>query len=182
MSFGGSPSILRHPRPRLQREASQLNPALAAALGHSARGEPLVIRMEKPSVLSKDAPLSGEADQTATLRAPVVTTIPGSALGNFALAANQAVPKNVFVPLARLQEVLGQPGRVNLLVTSASSGVAAALEPAWSLDDAGLRVQKLDPTSQWDIATTRVFLDPAVAGASAQRLSAGAGGVDVHGQ
>ena len=43
--------------------------------------------------------------------------------------------------------------------------MAEALAPAWSLEDAGLRVQKIEALGHWDIATTRVFLDPSMASA-----------------
>ncbi len=146
--------------PALGEDAAAANPALARALGAAAR-DGLVVRMEKPSVLSKDAPLSGESDQTSTLRVTLAGTVGAAALGDFSLAANQTEPRNLFVPLARLQTALEQPGRVNLLVSRAAS-VQSELAAAWTLDDAGLALTKVDALNQWDLATTRVFLDPAL--------------------
>jgi putative ABC transport system permease protein len=143
-----------------------INEGLARALG-AATAAAVVLRVEKPSPLSKDAPLSGEADQTATLRGAIEAVVPASDFGDFSLAANQSAPKNLFVPLATLQETLQQQGRVNA-VLSAEAGAAAltsVLAREWSLEDAGLTVKKLESPGQWDLSTTRVFLEPALAGA-----------------
>ncbi|MFN0126040.1 MAG: FtsX-like permease family protein [Verrucomicrobiales bacterium] len=160
---------------RLARESAMaappayaFNESLAAALGTPGKtgpGAAVVIRVEKPSPLSKDAPLSGEADQTVTLRATVNSVVSAAAFGDFSLAANQSAPKNVFVPLAVLQEAIQQPGRVNAALTEQAdrAAVEATLARLWTLEDAGLSAGKLDAAGQWDISTTRVFLEPAVA-------------------
>ena len=69
----------------------------------------------------------------------------------FSLNPSPAAPRNVFVPLALLQEQLKQQGRVNaLLVSYANSpsreGLGRALGQALMLDDWGLTVQ--DPESR----------------------------------
>ncbi len=154
------------PAPDAEFPAYAVNESLAAAMG-GAQGEEVVIRVEKPSPLSKDAPLSGEADQTVTLRAAIDTVAPAAAFGDFSLAANQSAPRNIFVPLASLQEAVQQPGRVNaaLLEHPDRAEVDAALASRWTLDDLGLSARRIEALGQWDISTTRVFLEPAVAGA-----------------
>lgn len=140
------------------------NRALAQALG-AAAGAAVVVRVEKPSPLSKDAPLSGEADQTVTLREVLGEVVGSEAFGDFSLAANQSAPKNIFVPLPTLQEALQQAGRVNAVLSSHASRdeVESALAKGWTLDDAGLSVTRLEALGQWDFSTTRVFLEPALA-------------------
>lgn len=142
------------------------NGGLARALGISP-GASVVLRVEKPSPLSKDAPLSGEADQTATLRGEIGSIVSAAGLGDFSLAANQTAPKNLFVPLSALQEALQQPGRVNVALTTEPdpAAVAGVLAGRWSLEDAGLAVKRLENPGQWDLSTTRVFLEPGLAGA-----------------
>ena len=160
-------SLARVPlRPAPAVGLSAMNDGLARELG-AAADDPLVVRVEKPSPLSKDAPLSGEADQTATLRIKVGFKPAADAFGDFSLAASQSAPKNLFVPLAQLQEVLQQTGRVNAALTTEAdqATVAGALARHWSLEDAGLAVTPLEALGQWDLSTTRVFLEPAVADA-----------------
>ncbi|MGI8602645.1 MAG: FtsX-like permease family protein [Verrucomicrobiales bacterium] len=152
---------LRPLRHDLANDSAVFNQPLARALG-TAPGETVVIRMEKPSALSKEAPLSGEADQTVTLRLRVAGTATAPALGDFSLNASQSEPKNVFVRLTKLQETFGQPKRVNLGLTDSVEATDARLAAAWSLDDANLTLRKLD-NGEWEIATPRVFLDPVVA-------------------
>ena len=160
------PMALRAGAPSLAGESVAVNAGLAQALGVAA-GAGVVVRVEKPSPLSKDAPLSGEADQTVTLRATLGSVVPAEALGDFSLAANQTAPKNLFVPLALLQEALQQAGRVNAALTThaARAEVEGVLAREWSMDDAGLSVKRLEPLGQWDLSTTRVFLEPALASA-----------------
>lgn len=145
-------------------DAVACNPDLMQALA-AAPGAEVVVRVEKPSPLSKDAPLSGEADQTVTLRSALGAVVASEALGDFSLAANQTAPKNVFVSLARLQEVLQQPGRVNAVLTDHAdrAEVERVLGAQWSMEDAGLSVKKLEALGQWDLSTTRVFLEPELA-------------------
>ena len=115
-------SLARVPlRPAPAVGASAMNDGLARELGAGAY-DPLVVRVEKPSPLSKDAPLSGEADQTATLRIKVGFRPAADAFGDFSLAASQSAPKNLFVPLAQLQEVLQQAGRVNAALSTEAVG------------------------------------------------------------
>jgi len=153
------------------------NEVLARALGVEA-GAAVVIRVEKPSPLSKDAPLSGEADQTVTLRATIDSVVSASGFGDFSLAASQSAPRNIFVPLSVLQEALGQAGQVNAVVTTEDStgDVREVLAREWSMEDAGLSVRKLEPLGQWDVSTTRVFMEPALA-AALRRLFPEAQGV-----
>lgn len=155
--------------PALTDEAVAVNAGLAQALG-AGPGAGVVVRVEKPSPLSKDAPLSGEADQTVTLRGSLGSVVTAEAFGDFSLAANQTAPRNLFVPLGRLQDALQQSGRINAALSAheARGEVEAALAREWTMDDAGLTVTRLEPLGQWDLATTRVFLEPALATALRQ--------------
>lgn len=145
-----------------EEEAAAANQALMQALGVAA-GEDVLIRVEKPGALSKDAPLAGEVNQTATLRATLKASLSGSALGNFSLAANQTTPRNLFVPLARLQAALELPAQVNVALTTSDQGSEERLTRAWTLADATLSLQRSESTNEVIIETSRVFLDPPLA-------------------
>lgn len=97
------------------KDALGLNESLARRLGVKI-GDTVLVRLEKPSAISRDAPLSGEANQDITLRRKVTAILGGLDFGNFQLQASQIPPDNVFLPLAELGEALGKKGRVNAMV------------------------------------------------------------------
>ena len=143
-----------------------LNSRAAAQLGVKA-GDTLILRVEKPSAFSRDAPLSGEENEVASIRAEVGKIVDDGAYGRFALQASQVPPFTVFLDLAELQKRLELAGRANLLL--ASTGTAAELSASaaakWQLGDAGLQLQPLK-SGGIELRTSRVFLDPVIARAA----------------
>lgn len=115
-----------------------LNEKLAAALG-VAVGDEISLRVEKPSLLSRDAPLAAQKeDQTVRGRFQVVRILGPDELGQFSLSANQVVPFNAFVNLSWLAERTNLEGKANLIL--AGEGIPG-FTPAqvWESSDFGLR-------------------------------------------
>jgi putative ABC transport system permease protein len=147
-----------------------LNEALARRLGVFV-GDTVLVRLEKPSAISRDAPLSGEANQDITLRRKVTGVIGGEDFGNFQLQASQTAPDNVFLPLAELEEALGKKGRANALLSHDAMGELKSAK----LEDFSLKLTRIappsesplpadcHPSSEWELTTDRVFLDDAIA-------------------
>jgi putative ABC transport system permease protein len=87
-------------------------------------------------------------DARSRLRVVVAGVAPDAGPGRFALRPHQHAPKNAYVPLQALQQVLGRPGEVNLLLatradgTTAPADLLAAAAAAMTLDDLGLRISK----------------------------------------
>lgn len=149
--------------PALKAGEVAVNETLAARLGIRV-GDALVVRMEKPSAFSKDAPLSGEEESIAVLRAEVGAVVGDTAYGRFALQASQIPPASVFFPLETLQRRLDLEGRCNLLLSAAANTavLARALEAEWSLEDAALSIRPLgerDAQTRWEVRSSRVFLE-----------------------
>ena len=92
-----------------------LNERLAAQLGVKA-GDEVRLRMEKPSAISKDAPLSGAEDAGVTFTARVARIVGDEDFGRFALASGQVPPHTAFVPLAALQEKMAVGMKVNVVL------------------------------------------------------------------
>ena len=134
-----------------------INARLAEQLGARV-GDILVVRVEQPALVSRDAPLSGRSDASVALRVRVSVIAGDDAFGRFSLQANQVPPRNVFMPLATLQEQLKHNGQANMLLTDALSDANAALRNVWTLADAGLEVRDHPP----ELRSDRVFLDAAV--------------------
>ena len=167
--------------PKLADESSgegvALNDHLARALGLKV-GDEVILRVDKPSLLSRDAPLSTIEDATVTLRLPVTAVVGDREFGRFSLEANQVPPYNAFLTLAALQKAVGVEGRANTLLVGAKEDTAApapqaatgALWKRWRFADAGLTVRTVRPGGLGpgfvELRTDRVFLEPPVAEAA----------------
>lgn len=142
-----------------------LNARLAEQL-QLAVGAELILRMEKPSAFSKDAPLSGETGDVITIRASVARVVDDLDFGRFALTASQVPPPTIYLPLGPLQNRLGMAGKVNVVLNAAAAS-APALTAALAagkrakdlLADAELTVAPLPNDLGVEIRTSRVFLD-----------------------
>ena len=132
-----------------------VNARLAEQLGVRV-GDTIVVRVEEPALVPRDAPLSGLSDSSVALRVRITTIANDDEFGRFSLRANQVPPNTVFLPLAVLQEQLKHAGQANMLLTGAPADANAALRSVWTLADAGLEVRDNE------LRTDRVFLDPAV--------------------
>ncbi len=148
-----------------------LNAKLAERLGVEA-GATVSVRVGKPSLMPRDAPLSSRSEKL-TQRGTfwVEYVVPDEHLGRFSLAANQVSPHNLFVDIAWLQDAAGLPGRANvLLVGDVAEGVipvdelSASLKSAWRVEDVGIGLRRVGSVVQ--VESDRVFLDPAAAEAA----------------
>ncbi len=150
-----------------------VNEALAKRLGVKV-GDTVVVRLEIPGELSKDAPLSGEADETITLRKKIDALVPRQSLGRYSLKAEQVPSSNVFVSLAFLQQQLEKTGRVNALLVGGSGReplpetLERALAEAWQLEDASLTLRKVEKGALWELGSERVFMDRSLEEAAQQ--------------
>ncbi len=157
-----------------------LNERLAAQLGLSVGGE-LLVKVEKPSLISRDAPLSGEENEVATLRLRVTRIVGDADFGRFSLQSGQVPPLTAFLPLATLQQKIGAGEKVNLFLRQATriseskptaeSGVtmpfpAALQDDSRVADDYDLKVLELPNHTGMELRTPRVFLDPAITSAA----------------
>lgn len=96
-----------------------LNQALAQQL-NAGPGDQLVLRIQKPSAMSRESTLVSLNESTVALRlhvAGVLTTAPG----DFSLRAGSVPPLNAFVRLDQLGKSTGLDGKANLLLAQAAS-------------------------------------------------------------
>ncbi len=151
-------------------------------------GDEVLLRVQKPSALSRDAPMTTEEDATVALRLQVGEVVSDDQLGRFSLAANQVTPLNAFVSLGELQNRVGAIGRANLLVagslemsaqplamapgggivatavlTNITTAMDMGLRQRWRLDDAELELRLAAGNRVAELRSRRVFLDPPLA-------------------
>jgi putative ABC transport system permease protein len=152
-----------------------LNEPLARRLDAS-KGDRIILRVERPEALSRDAPLTPADDVTAALSLVVAGVASEEQFGRFGLQANQVAPLNAFVSLAELGRRIQREGRANLLLATSveDARIQAAVRDAWRLDDAELELRARGEGAS-ELRTGRIFLDASVGVASGACDSAATG-------
>jgi len=151
----------------LTEDGIAINEKLAAELGLK-QGDEISVRIGKPSLLPRDAPLSSrKGDDTVRGTFSITSIIPDSRLGRFSLTASQIVKYNVFVDLKWLQKKLSLQDRANLLLAGDGgvSGITRlndAVKEAWQIGDAGLAWREIEGRRLFQIESDRIFMDPVV--------------------
>jgi ABC-type antimicrobial peptide transport system permease subunit len=153
--------------PRDWQEGVLLNQPLARQLGAKV-GDTILLRAQKPSLLSLEAPISPQQDISAGFRLAVKGIIADDQLGGFGLQASQIAPMNAFVGLHFLQGKAGLPGEANLVLTGEGlkeDRLTALLRAHWNLADAQCELRQTP--GGLELRSERVFLDPPIAQAAA---------------
>jgi ABC-type lipoprotein release transport system permease subunit len=144
----------------LEKNSVAINERLAQKLQVKV-GDTLLVRMERPSAISRDAPLSGSTNQDVSLRRRISAIIAPEDFGAFQLTASQITSDTVFVPLADLQTQLEMDERINALL---AAGTISGLDQHKTLEDLALKLQRVEGRQrEWKISTDRVFLDRSLA-------------------
>lgn len=144
-----------------------LNEPLASRI-EAGDGDTLIVRVEIPGALSKDAPLSGESEQTTPFTAKITTVLDADHFGLYSLRAEQVPPSTIFVKLSRLQEILEQPDRANVLAAAdsvSSDDFLSAVQSNWDLDDLQLSVSGIGAGATKQLISSRVFFDAPIVNA-----------------
>jgi putative ABC transport system permease protein len=130
-------------------EGIVLNDPLAAKLEVGV-GDEVVLRIDKPGLMSREIPLMSDSDLSMPFRLTVKAIAGQSNFGRFSLQANQIAPLNVYVPMQWLQEKLDRTAQANMLLVAASANDSITVEKAdvairkyWQLADAGLELRWL---------------------------------------
>lgn len=164
------------------RSGVWINQRLATQLGVE-KGDTLTARMERPTQLSRDAPLSPTEDVTSAMRVEVSAVLSDQTLGRFGFQSNQTPPFNLFLPLSRLEKELDLEGSANALVSwslksrdskqaegkslNDAEALSNALEKSWTLEDAQLKLLSPEKSGQApELRSDRVFLDDNLARAA----------------
>ncbi len=142
-----------------------INQALFDYLG-SAPAADVILRLEKPSLLSRDAPLTPDDEALETLRLPISRVLSNDAFGAFQLSSQADAQMNVFLPLSMLQDEVALSGWVNQFFigrTADDSAVTSlahvqeALAAHWQLEDVGIAIHEIDGIKE--LRSERIFMD-----------------------
>ena len=153
-------------------QAIVLNKPLAAKLGVGV-GDEVVLRIEKPSLMPRDVPLTPDSGLSIAFRLVVKAVAGQSDFGRFSLQANQIAQLNAFVPLQWLQEKLDRSAQANTLLIAADEEDSLTIEKAngalgkcWQLADAGIELRRLKHKDMFEMRSRRVFIDESITAAT----------------
>ena len=121
-------------------------------------GDSAVVRLQKPGLLSRDAPLSGESESVSSMRIMVAKVLSDDDFGRFSFERTQVPPSSVFVPLKRLQKVLDLKGKANALLLDADESFAPE---KLELADYGISV--VEVPDGVEVRSERIFMEPRIA-------------------
>ena len=139
-----------------EREVA-ISSQLAAALDLKV-GDDLVVRVQKPGLLSRDAPLSGEGETIESLRGTVAHIVTDKQFGRFSLEQSQVAPSTVFLPLGRLQKELKLEEKSNLLLLGQENAFDA---DSLTMGDYGISI--VDVPGAVEVRSERIFFEPGIA-------------------
>jgi len=153
-------------------EGIVLNDSLAARLGVTV-GDEVLLRMEQPSLMSRDIPITPDSDLSIAFRLVVKEIAGGAEFGRFSLKANQIPPLNAYVPIQWLQEKLDRSEQANILLVAGNAignrtlkNANEAVRKCWQLADSGLELRKLDQQGTLEIRSRRIFIDESLSEAA----------------
>ena len=124
-------------------------------------GATLICKVEIPGELSKDAPLSGESEQTQPFTGEISAILGADDMGRYSLRAEQVPRPTVFMPLKRLQSILEKPGKSNLILSPTTDGESFKTDVSrhWNLTDAALQIKEASGNIL-SLSSSRIFIDP----------------------
>ena len=155
-----------------------VSPALAEELSAQPRAT-ILVRLQRPTDIPIESLFGRKEDLGRTVRLTVRAVVSPDSLGEFSLQPRQGDVRAVFVPLARLQQELEVPGRVNALLVAAKSpadedttrALQETVRSEARLEDLGLRLRQLPVRSALSVESDGGLLTDAQARAARDALS-----------
>lgn len=136
----------RHRFASMPDRSVMLNQPLATQLKVQP-GDEIVLRVHKPTALSREVPITSQNDASVALRVRVFAIVSAEEMGNFSLQASQTPPLNAFLRINDLNAAAGLDGKANVMLIGG----------LW-IYDVDLLITAAAPTSRWNRIRTAVHL------------------------
>ncbi|MBN1765429.1 MAG: FtsX-like permease family protein [Sedimentisphaerales bacterium] len=153
---------------QLSENEIMLNNLLAGQLQVDV-GDEVLLRVNKPSLLSRESIMATVADQAAAIRLKVKSIVTEAHFGHFSLKSNQVAPLNAFLSREVLADMVDLSEKANVLLLgdnqSESLRIEAldtALKNNWRIADAELQWKEITKLNSLELRSGRIFLEPAI--------------------
>jgi hypothetical protein len=156
---------------RFHRIAAPEMPAMSASLAEelgAKTGDPILLRVAKPSAIPLESLHGRKEDVGRTLRFVAHKPLAATAMGEFSLRPQQAPVHAIFVPLGKLARDLGQQGKANtILIAGEQTGgpIERLLRDRYALEDLGVTLRMLDDRRGISVESAGTILSDATAAA-----------------
>ena len=130
-----------------------------------SEGDNILVRIKKASLIPMNAPFISAEETSVSMRATVKKVVQREEMGRFSLKNSQTAPYNIFVSIARLNELMEFEGKANQLLISTeleTEKVAQSVKNCLTPADAGLSLKNIESTAEIEISTERVFMEEKV--------------------
>ncbi len=127
-------------------------------------GNSLLFRVKKDGLVPHNAPFVSDGETHVSYRATIKAIATENKLGRFSLKNAQAAPYNVFMPIGRVNELMGFEGKANTLLIHSEldeSQLLQIFQEAWKPADANL-VERETGNREYEIYSERVFIEDAI--------------------
>ena len=127
-----------------------------------AIGDAFLLRIEKASIVPRNAPFVSNTDNYISMRLSVGNILSDEQLGRFNLNISQTAPFNVLISSQLLNERLEWDNMANTLLFGQGPGekeILDIIDNHWKLDDMALSIISVNENQNLDIISKRVFID-----------------------
>lgn len=137
-------------------------------------GDNVLVRIPTATAIPADSTLGKKTETSQSRTMKVAAVLPVEGLARFGIVPSQQLPRNAFVPIEALQDLLKQPAKANAILVAtdqldrpANKQAAAALQTALrpELEDYGLKVEAFDagaPNAVLQVSADELVLPPRV--------------------
>jgi putative ABC transport system permease protein len=156
------------PAAEIAKDEVALSQSVADELGAKV-GDTILLRIPVMQAIPADSPLGKKNETASGHRLRVTAILPPVGLARFGLLPSQQLPRNVYLPLGTLQELLKKPGRANAILVAGGSvervpdeaaegALQTALRPR--LEDYGLHINQISSPVEYDaLSSDQLVLD-----------------------
>lgn len=149
----------QNPFSKNEPDAIVLNSPLAERI-NAKIGDEVVLRISKPSSMSREISLTSESELSTAMRLRICGIADKNNFGRFSIQSAGSIPLNAFVPLHWLQEKIDRTDKVNsLLLASSPENPDNALKSCIELQDLGLYFREFKKTNTLELRSDQVFID-----------------------
>jgi putative ABC transport system permease protein len=158
------------PAKSLADDGVALTESVARELGVDV-GDSVLMRIPVASAIPADSTLGKKSDASQSRTLKVASVLPAEGLARFGIAPTQQLPRNAFLPLTTLQNLLKQPGKANAILVATNQATQATGDDAQSelkrglhpiLEDYGFRLEHLaSPTNCYQLSADQLVLPDA---------------------
>ena len=129
-------------------------------------GDEFLLKIRKQAKASENAPFVSEKEPLVVFRLKVSAIANDLQMGRFSLKSNQSAPFNVFISLSTMSRKLELTANANLLLIADTENrnlsilkLDSLLRRAWQPEDAGLELRSLTKNGNYEIRSSRIFID-----------------------